>query len=114
MELNGKLDTVGSSFNTELHRVYDELAPLKKCKVNLRTKQPWFDSEMKSLKRKVHKYEKKWLKYKLESLWVAYKKVRNSYCGLLNHKKKSTIQAKIPGLYQRFMKTPCTGKQSYY
>ena len=95
MELNGKLDTAVSSFNAELHRVYDEMALLKKCKVDLRAKQPWFDSEMKSLKRKVCKYEKKWHKYKLESLWVAYKKVRNSYYGLLNHKKKSTLQAKM-------------------
>ena len=50
---------------------------------------------MKALKRKVRKYEKKWLKYKLDSLWVAFKKVRNSYFGLLNKKKKSSIQNKI-------------------
>ena len=95
VKLNGKLDITVSSLNTELYRVYDKLAPLKKCIVNLRTKQPWFDSEMKSLKKKVCKYEKKWLKYKLESLWVTYKKVRNSYYGLLNHKKKCTLQEKI-------------------
>ena len=40
-------------------------------------------------------YEKKWLKYKLDSLWVAFKKVRNSYFGLLNRKKKGSIQDKI-------------------
>ena len=50
---------------------------------------------MKALKRKVRKYEKKWLKYKLDSLWVAFKKVRNSYFGLLNIKKKTAIQDKI-------------------
>ena len=48
VKLNGKLDITVSSLNTELHRVYDKLAPLNKCRVNLRTKQPWFDSEMKS------------------------------------------------------------------
>ena len=41
------------------------------------------------------KYEKKWLKYKLDSLWVAFKKVRNSYYGLLNIKKRTTLQDKI-------------------
>ena len=51
--------------------VYDTLAPLKECKVNLRAKQPWYDQHMKALKRKMRKYEKKWLKYKLDSLWVA-------------------------------------------
>ena len=71
------------------------MAPLKECKVNLRAQQAWYDQHMKTLKRKVHKYEKKWLKYKLDSLWVAFKKVRNSYFGLLNKRKKSSIQDKI-------------------
>ena len=94
-KLNGKLDCLVSTLNGELSRVYDTLAPLKECKVNLRSKQPWYNQQMKALKRKVCKYEKKWLKYKLDSLWVAFKKVRNSYFGLLNIKKKSSIQNKI-------------------
>ena len=95
--LNGKLelDCLVSSLNGELLRVFDTLAPLKECKVNLRAKQPWYDQQMKALKRKMHKYEKKWLKYKLDSLWVAFKKVRNSYYGLLNIKKRTTLQDKI-------------------
>ena len=40
-QLNGKLDCLVSSLNSELSRVYDTLAPLKECKVNLRAKQPW-------------------------------------------------------------------------
>ena len=94
-QLNGKLDCLVSFLNGELSRVYNTLAPLKECKVNLRAKQPWYNQHMKALKRKVCKYEKKWLKYKLDSLWVAFKKVRNSYFGLLNKKKKSSIQDKI-------------------
>ena len=95
--LNGKLDLdcLVSALNSELSRVLDTLAPLKECKVNLRAKQPWYDQEMKALKRKMRKYEKKWLKYKLDSLWVAFKKVRNSYYGLLNRKKRTTLQDKI-------------------
>ena len=38
---------------------------------------------------------KKWLKHKLDSLWVAFKKVRNSYYGLLNIKKRTALQDKI-------------------
>ena len=95
--LNGKLELecLVSSLNSELSRVYDTLAPLKECKVNLRAKQPWYDQQMKALKRKMHKYEKKWLKYKLDSLWEAFKKVRNSYYGLLNIKKRTALQDKI-------------------
>ena len=50
------------------------LAPKKECKISLKQKQPWFDDEAKTLKRKMHKMEKMWLKYKLESCWMAYKK----------------------------------------
>ena len=95
IKLNGKLECLVSSLNGELSGVFDTLAPLKECKVNLRAKQPWYDQQMKVLKRKVHKYEKKWLKYKLDPLWVAFKKVRNSYYGLLNIKKRTTLQDKI-------------------
>ena len=94
-KLNGKLECLVSSLNGELSRVYDTLALPKECKVNLRAKQPWYDQHMKALKRKMHKYEKKWLKYKLDSLWVAFKKVRNSYYGLLNIKKRTALQDKI-------------------
>ena len=66
--LNGKFDELVCTFNQELRCVYNELAPEKECKVHLRPKQPWYDDEMKHLKRKVCKYEKKWLKYKLDSL----------------------------------------------
>ena len=105
--LNGKLelDCLVSSLNSELSRVFDTLAPLKECRVNLRAKQPWYDQQMKALKRKMHKYEKKWLKYKLDSLWVAFKKVRNSYYGLLNIKKRTTLQDKIQD---------CTGTREGY
>ena len=95
MELNSKLDQLVSSFSLELKHVYNTLAPEKERKVNLRLKQPWYDNEMKELKRKVCKYEKKWLKYKLDSLWTTYKKVRNSYYGKLNAKKRTMLQTKI-------------------
>ena len=75
--------------------MFDTLAPEKECKVNLRLKQPWYDDEIKQLKRRVCKYEKKWLKYKLDSLWTAYKKVRNLYFVKHNIKKKNVIQTKI-------------------
>ena len=38
VDLTGKLDTLVSSFNAELRRVYDKLAPQKEVKVNLRPK----------------------------------------------------------------------------
>ena len=61
----------------------------------LRIKCPWYDSEAKEAKRSVCKLEKKFIKYKLPSLWCAYKAARNWYYGMLNAKKKTTIRNKI-------------------
>ena len=40
-------------------------------------------------------HEKKWLKHKLPSTWIAYKKVRNTYYGKLNSRKKLSIRKQI-------------------
>ena len=81
--------------DNELDRVYDVLAPPKQVLSLLRTKQPWYDCEMKELKKSVRCHEHKWLKYKLDSCWKAYKSERNKYFGKLNYKKKTSIQQKI-------------------
>ena len=63
-----------ASLNTELKRVLDTLAPEKEKKVSLKTKKPLYDREMVELKCKVCKLEKKWMKYRMDSLWQAYKR----------------------------------------
>ena len=95
LELTNKLDTLNKSLSTELMRVLDTLAPEKECKINLRTKRPWYDADLKEHKRQVRKLEKKWLKYKNEGCHTAFKKCRNSYYGKLNAKKKSVLQSKF-------------------
>ena len=86
--------------DNELVRVYDALAPPKQVSSLLRTKQPWYDSEMKELKKSVTCHECKWLKYKLDSCWKAYKSERNKYFGKLNYKKKTSIQQKIQNCHK--------------
>ena len=93
--LSSKLEEIVLDFNNELTHTLDKLAPLKKQKINLRPKNPWYDMEMKAHKRQMRKMEKKWLKHKLEPYWVAYKKCRNSYYGKLNFKKKATLRHKF-------------------
>ena len=95
VELTDNLDNTMASLNTELKRVLDTLAPEKEKKVSLKTKKLWYDSEMVELKRKVCKLEKKWMKYRLDSLWQTYKKARNSYYYLLNNKKRQSLRNKI-------------------
>ena len=84
-----------ASLNTELRRVLGTLAPENEKKVSLKAKKPWYDKEMVELKCKVRKMEKKWMKYKLDSCWQAYKKARNSYYYLLNSKKRQSLRSKI-------------------
>ena len=43
----------------------------------------------------MRKREKKWLKYKLESCWIAYTRCQNSYYGKLNCKKKEVLKNKF-------------------
>ena len=110
--LTDKLDTLVDSFGNELCCVLDILTPEKECKISLKPKQLWFDDEAKTLKRKMCKLEKKWLKYKLESCWMAYKKAWNSYYGLLLQEEGYNKVQNLK-LSTGFKKAPCPGDKSY-
>ena len=92
---DSNLSSLVNQLNNELIRVYDVLAPSNQVSLFLRTKQPWYDSEMKEFKKSVRCHEWKWLKYRLDSCWRAYRNVRNKCFGKLNYKKKTYIQQKI-------------------
>ena len=83
-----------SNLNT-LPTVLDNLAPEKQIHKLLGPKHPWYNSELRSHERKVHELEKKWLRYKLDSLWIACKNAWNSYYARLNTTKKLTLRNKI-------------------
>ena len=50
---DSNLSSLVNQLNDELVRVYDTLAPAKQVSSCLRTKQPWYDSEMEELKKSV-------------------------------------------------------------
>ena len=85
--LSDKLNTLVTNFNNELSRIVETLAPEKTVNNNLRDKKPWYDNDIKQHNRQMRKLEKKWLRYKLDSCWTAYKKCRNRFYGKLNSKK---------------------------
>ena len=95
IELSDKLDTVVMGLNQEPIRVVDTLAPAKTCNINFRVKKLWYDQGIKNHKRLMCKLEKKWLKYKLDSCWTAYKKCRNSYYGKLNANQNNALKEKF-------------------
>ena len=43
----------------------------------------------------MRKCEQKWIKYKLDSCWQAYKVVRNTYYTMLNNKKRNVLRSSI-------------------
>ena len=59
VSLSSKLEEIVLEFNNELTCTMNKLAPLKKQKINLRPKNPWYDMEMKAHKRLMRKMEKK-------------------------------------------------------
>ena len=111
--LSNKLDTIVNSLDEELTRVVNTLAPIKTVNTNLRSKKPWYDNDMKQHKRRVRKLEKKWLKYKLDSCWIAYKKCRNSYFGKFNAKKKDTLKNKFAECTHDTKTATCPSGKSY-
>ena len=57
LTLSGNLGEMVDSLDKELVRIQDEAAPLKRCTISLRPKNPWYDQEMKELKCRVRKHE---------------------------------------------------------
>ena len=68
------LDRLIANLNDEFRRVIDTLAPLKEVTLSAHPRQPWFNDAVKTQHKVVRRRERAWLKYKLDSNWIAYKK----------------------------------------
>ena len=77
------IDAVSDCFNMTLTDILDKHAPLKTRIMINRPKIPWFNDDIKQLKRKRRRLEKKALKTDLPGDWNNYHKVRNQYSALL-------------------------------
>ena len=76
-------DALSDCFNMTLTDTLDKHAPLKTRIMINRPKIPWFNDDIKQLKRKRRRLEKKALKTDLPGDWNNYHKVRNQYSALL-------------------------------
>ena len=68
------LDQLINKLNNEFKCVIDVLAPPKEVILNTHPRQPWFNGTIKAQHKMVRNRECAWLKYKLDSNWLAYKK----------------------------------------
>ena len=78
------IDALSDCFNMTLTDILDKHAPLKTRITINRPKILWFNDDIKQLKHKRHRLEKKALKTDLPGDWNNYHKVRNQYSALLN------------------------------
>ena len=77
------IDALSDCFNMTLTDILDKHAPLKTRIMINRPKIPCFNDDIKQLKRKRRRLEKKALKTDLPGDWNNYHKVRNQYSALL-------------------------------
>ena len=77
------IDALSDCFNMTLTDILDKHPPLKSRIMINRLKIPWFNDNIKQLKRKRRLLEKKALKTDLPGDWNNYHKVRNRYSALL-------------------------------
>ena len=107
------IDALSDCFNMTLTDTLDKHAPLKTRIMINRPKIPWFNDDIKQLKRKCRRLEKKALKSDLPGNWNNYHKVRNQCSALL---KSARVNYHSNLIYQYggdsrklfFVSRPCT------
>ena len=77
------IDALFDCFNETLTDILDKFAPLKTRTMINRPKVPWFNNDIKQLKRQRRRLEKRAVKTDLPGDWNNYHKVRNQYSAFL-------------------------------
>ena len=60
-----------------------------------RKKQPWFGNDLKQQKRKVHRREKVFRKYRLQSCWIVFDREREKYRKMLLEAKSACYSEQV-------------------
>ena len=87
-----------ANLNDEFRCVIDTLAPPKELTLSTHPRQSWFNKSVKAQHKVVRNRERTWLKYKLNSNWIAYKKEQNIYNRLLTYSKHRSLSKEINDL----------------
>ena len=84
------LDEATNQLNSEILRTLDKIAPQQIKKITARIRKPWCDNDLKHQRQIVKNRERKWLKYKEQPHWKAYKRERNRFITMIKYKKETT------------------------
>ena len=94
LKLSNDLDSMVINLDDALRSTLNDLAPEKQATIPLKPKYR-YTIDLRSLKHKVRQLEEKWLRYKFESCWIAFKKQWNLYYAKLSQSKKEALRSKI-------------------
>ena len=79
------IDALSDCFNKTLTDMLDRFSPLKTRTMINRPKVPWFNDDIKQLKRQRRRLEKRAVKTDLPGDWNNYHRVRNQYSAFLKY-----------------------------
>ena len=88
------LNDATNQLNSEILRTMDKIAPQLK-KITSRIKKPWCNNDLKHQRQIVKNRERKWLKYREQSHWKAYKMERNRFITKIKYKKRDHLHNEI-------------------
>ena len=89
------LTSASDTYEKELRRVLDQLAPKKTKLLIKKEKRPWYDEEVAIMKRALRRSEKIWIRNSYTICWKAYQQVRKLYQSKIVKRKIKTISIKI-------------------
>ena len=84
-----------NQLNSEILRTMDKIAPQQLKKITSRIKKPWYDNDLKHQRQIVKNRERKWLKYREQLHWKAYKRERNRFITMIKYKKRDHLHNQI-------------------
>lgn len=78
------LDELTHCYDNVLSRILNTHAPVRRKLLKVKRLTPWYNDELRELKVRRRSFERKMRKTKLQVDWIAYRRICNKYCYLLN------------------------------
>ena len=92
------LDDAVKLYNEIVTAAIDKLCPVVTKKVNVNRSSPWYDLELRELKRKRRRAERAWRKHKHKEAKLIYCKFRDDYNDMIKGKRSSYYKKHISSL----------------
>ena len=89
------INSLAAGYNEMLKQTLAAHLPEKMVTITLCPKNPWFLDELNQIKRAMRSLERRWVRNKSEENWVDYKELRNVYCKIFRHTKKTAFSNKV-------------------